>query len=70
MTIGLNIWMICLELKWLCYNPSWMFGIKMIMLQPELNVLLISMDVTFFGMSRFQQDKIRLAAIKITHFSP
>ena len=40
----------------------------MIMLQPELNVLLISMDVTFFGMSRFQQDKVRLAAIKITHF--
>ena len=41
----------------------------MIMLQPELNVLLISMDVTFFGMSRFLQDKVRLAAIKITHFS-
>ena len=28
MTIGCNIWMICLKLKWLFYDPSWMLQLS------------------------------------------
>ena len=28
MTIGCNIWMICLELNWFVYDPSWMLHLS------------------------------------------
>ena len=44
MTIICIIWMICLELNWFVFDPSWML---------HLSEFVWSMDTTFFGINRF-----------------
>ena len=62
MTICRNIWMICLKLNWLFYNPIWM-----LQLSEFVWTLRSSAWVVFNNF--LQQIELRLVAIKSAYFS-
>jgi len=65
MTIVCNIWIICLELNWLFYDPSWMLQLSEFVLTLRSSAWVVFNNVSFY---RRNSIEIRLEAIKSAFF--
>jgi len=66
MTISCNIWMLCLEWNWFCYDPSRMLQISEFVRNLRSSVW----DVLTIFSLQAQQIEERLVAIKSDYLSP